>query len=145
MIADAPLDAVLPLMTMAPIGSPLTHPEADRRVPGEEKAGARVAKARRVEQRRRKYVLLLNAGHLLAQALVNQTQRILRGRVGGAVVHGVDAKEQIVRCKIVVETRGAEVFADLLLRMAEGFRNAAAELGPILQPAIAPAAAAQPR
>ena len=78
-IGDAPLDAVLPLMTMAPMGWPVTQPGMETGVvAGEEIAGAGVAEACRVEERRRKDMLLLHAEHLLAQALVNQAQRILR-------------------------------------------------------------------
>ena len=123
---DAPLEAVLPLMTMAPMGSPATQPASDDGSgSGEEVAGARIAEARGVEQRRRKDMLLLNAGDLLAQALVDEAERILRGRVGGAVVDGVDGEEQILAAEVVVEARGAEVFADVLLGMAEGFGDAA--------------------
>ena len=52
---------------------------AHRHEAGEEVAGARVTKARRVQQRRRKHVLLLDAGHLLAQALVDQLSGLAEG------------------------------------------------------------------
>ena len=60
---------------------------------GEEVAGARVAKACGVEKRRGEDMLLLNAGDLLAQTLVNQAERVLRGGVRRAVVYGVDGEE----------------------------------------------------
>ena len=72
-------------------------------------------------------MLLLHARHLLAQAFVDEAQRILRRRIGGAVVDGVDAEEQILAGEIVIEARGAEVLADILFRMAEGLGDSAAE------------------
>ncbi len=77
-------------------------------------------------------MLLLHAGYLFAQAFVHQAQRILRGRVGSAVVDGVDGEEEIFAAEVVVKTRGAEVFADVLLGMAEGLRNSAAQFRTVL-------------
>ena len=99
-MADAPLEAVLPLMTMAPMGSPATQPARSHgRVAGKEVAGAREADPSSVEQRRGEHMLLLHAGHLFAQALVDEAEGVLRGRVGGAVVDGVDGEEQILAAR----------------------------------------------
>ena len=77
-------------------------------------------------------MLLLHARHLFAQALVDQAQRILRGRVRGAVVDGVDGEEQILAAEVVVKARGAEVFADMLLGVAEGLCDSAAKFRTVL-------------
>ena len=61
----------------------------------EEKAGARVADAGCVEQVRREDVLLLNADDLFAQRFINEREGVLRRRVGGGIVCGVDGEEQV--------------------------------------------------
>ena len=70
-------------------------------------------------------MLLLNAGDLLAQALVDVAQRIGRWRSRGACIDRVDGEEQILAAEIVIEASGAEVLFDVLRRMAEGFGDAA--------------------
>ena len=70
-------------------------------------------------------MLLLNAGDLLAQVLVDVAQGIGGGRSCRARINGVDGEQQILAAEIVIETSGAEILVDVLRRMAEGFRNAA--------------------
>ena len=65
--------------------------------------------------------------------LVDQAQRILRRRVGAAVIHRVDGEEQVLAAQIVVQPHRAEVLADVLQGMAEGFADAAAQLGAVLR------------
>src|ERR1035437_9639899 len=72
-------------------------------------------------------MLFLKADHLLAQALINQTQGVLRGRVGAAVVNCVYRKEEVLPAQIVVPSGGAEVLLNTLFRMAESLGNAAAK------------------
>ena len=69
-------------------------------------------------------MLLLDAGDLLAEGFIDDREGIGRGGVGGGVVDGVDAEEQILRTEVVVGARGAEVFADSLLGIAESARDA---------------------
>src|SRR5271157_4892956 len=70
-------------------------------------------------------MLLLNARDLLAQAFFDPTDRILRRSVGGAVVYGVYREEKILAAEVVVKPRGAKIFADVLLGMAERLRDSA--------------------
>ena len=56
----------------------------------------------------------------------------MRGRVGGGVVDGVDGEEEIAGGEVVVEARGAEVFADVLRGDGEGLGDAGGEFRPVL-------------
>ena len=81
--------------------------------------GAGEAEACGVEQLRREDVLLLDAGDLLAQRLIDGGEGVGGGGVRDGVVDGVDAEEEVLRAEVVIGARGAEVFADGLLGTAE--------------------------
>ncbi len=49
--------------------------------------------------------------------------------MGDGVVDGVDGKEEVVLGEVGVEAGGAEVFADVLGGVREGFRDACCEAG----------------
>ena len=66
-------------------------------------------------------MLLLDAGDLLAQAFVDHRERICGRGVGGGVVDGVDGEEEILGADVVVEARGAEVFADVCLGLLKAW------------------------
>ena len=70
-------------------------------------------------------MLLLRAQDLFAQSFVDGGIRVLRGSICVTVIHGIDAEEQIVRGQVGVDPRGAEIFADVLWRIGEGFCNPA--------------------
>ena len=75
-MVEAPLEAVEPAMTTAPVGLPGRKVGVTAWMRGgdgaeEVEVGAREADAAGVEQARREDVLLLDAGDLLAQALVD--------------------------------------------------------------------------
>src|SRR5690348_3800870 len=74
------------------------HPPGhiDRRRPSKEKGRARESETNRVQERRRKNVLLLDAVNLLAQGYGHQAERVCRRRIRIAVVDGVDAVERVL-------------------------------------------------
>jgi hypothetical protein len=104
------------------------HPsrKVHRCLSGEEVTAPGIAGSRGVEYAWREDVLLLDTGHLLAQALDDGAQRIGRRCIRKAVVNGVDAEQSVLLRDIVVEAGGPEVFPDCLQRVAEGFGDAAA-------------------
>ncbi len=59
-------------------------------------------------------MLFFNTGDLFAQCFVDDREWIGSGGVGGGIVNGVDAEEEVLCAEIVVGARGAEVFADVL-------------------------------
>ena len=50
---------------------------------------------------------------------------VLRGSIGVTVIHRIDAEEQIVGGQVGIDPRGAEVLANVLWRIGEGFCDAA--------------------
>ena len=112
------------------------HDRADRRacdpsgyryrhLAGEVVRRPRISEARRVEQGRRKDMLLLRAHDLFAQPFVDRGIRVLRRRSGIAIVDGIHAEEQIVWRKVRVDSSRAKIFADVLRRVRERLSDAA--------------------
>ncbi len=66
-------------------------------------------------------MLLLRAHHLLAQPLVDRRIGVLRGSIGVAVIHGIDAEEQIVGGQVGIDPCGPKILANVLRRIGEGF------------------------
>src|ERR1700683_2195783 len=77
-------------------------------------------------------MLFLHADDLFAQRFVHQAERVRCRRIGHAVVNCVDGEESVVGGEVVVEARGAKVFANPLQRMGKCFGNAISELRPVL-------------
>ncbi len=133
-MVDAPLEAVEPEMTTAPVGLPgrkVGRSGLYRRGNRAEEVEVRPRdpEAGGVQQLRREDMLLLQAGHLFAQALVDQGQWVLRGGVRGGIIDGVDGEEQIVGSEVGVEAGGSEVFMDVLRRAREGLADAGGQAG----------------
>ena len=105
--------------------------EIYERHPVEEERGAGKAERRFIEHDRREQMRLGNAGHLLAQGFNVVAQGIYGRRIVKAVVDGVDGVGGVFGRKRAIDARGAEILADGLQRMAEGFGDAAAEFGTV--------------
>ena len=115
------------------MGSPATQPgQIHRRLAREEVAGARESHAGGVEQGRRKDVLLLQAGHLLAQALPPPCSADSRKACSRRCRPRCRRRRGYLVRKVVVEARGAEILADVLQWMAERFGDAAAQFRAVL-------------
>ena len=83
-----------------------------------------IAEACRVEQARREDVLFFNAGDLLTQCFVDDREGVGRGGVRSGIIDGVDPEEEIFCADVIVGARGAEVFTNGLLRVAESTGDA---------------------
>ncbi len=72
------------------------------------------------------------AGHLVAHSYIHQAERIHSGSVCRTIVHRIDSGERIEVGKIVIDSRGSEVFPDRLLGIVIGDGDAAAQFRAIL-------------
>ena len=142
-ICEEPLEAVEPAMTMAPMGLPgrkvpLAAATSAGTLPRKKKLAREKPTRCGVEQARAEDVLLLDAGDLLAEGLVDERERVLGGGVCGRIVGGVDGEEEVVGGEVGVEAGGAEVLADVLRRVGVGEGDAGGqalgveELGAVL-------------
>ncbi len=68
------------------------------------------------------------ADHLFPQENIHEAERIICGRMGFAVVHGVDSRQRIFLCKDLIEPGGSKIFPDMLQRIAKSFSNSAGSL-----------------
>src|SRR6266550_2433338 len=86
-------------------------------------SAARESESRLVEKVGGKDVSFTQARHLLSQENVDQAERIGRGRMGFAVICGVDARERIFVGKDLVEPRRTKILPDVLPGICVRFGN----------------------
>src|SRR6202023_3155138 len=89
------------------------------------KCAARKAKGGAVYQGRREDMGLAQAGHLLAQEDVDETDGIARRGVSFAVVDGINGGQRIVGRQGLIDARRPEVFPNVLDWIAERFGDSA--------------------
>src|SRR5580704_11254802 len=99
--------------------------QIDGRSAVEIKSAARKAEGGAVYQGRREDMGLAQAGHLLSQEHVDETDGIVCRGVRFAVVDGINGGERIVSRQGLIDARGPEVFPNVLDWIAERFGDSA--------------------
>src|ERR1700719_2015177 len=100
-----------------------------RRSTVEIKRAARESKRRFVQQARRKNVRFTEAGYLFSQGNINESERIIGGRIRLAVVGCVDGRKRVLVPEYLIEPHSSKVLANPLRWIAERFGNSARRPG----------------
>lgn len=114
------------------MGAPVDPGGNVQSLAGEVKGSTGEADASSVQHAGREDMSFFDGDDLLAEAFVDAGQGVHAGGFCHAVVDRVHAGKRVTGGKDMVQTSSAEVFANSLQRVIEGFRDPAAEFGAVL-------------
>src|SRR5450755_4086624 len=86
---------------------------------------ARKSESRAADHIRRKDVCFVQAHYLLSECHVDEAERVIRRRVGIAVVSRVYAGQGVLSRERLIDASCSEILSDLLNRIAESLGNSA--------------------